>query len=72
MSNRYDATQKLISIFDDAGVGSNTALAAVEALGRAGGHDALVKLIEIHDKAGIGSNTRLVAVKALGELGRVN
>lgn len=71
MTVRYDATQKLINIYDSSLSGPTSRLAAVEALGRVGGFDALEKLLAIYEDSSSGSATKLAVITALGEVGRV-
>ncbi|MDI3355676.1 hypothetical protein MO767_15115 [Pseudomonas sp. UYIF39] len=68
--SKTDAVDYLIRAIGDNSKGSNAQLAAVEALGEAGGDQAIDHLITFASDVARGSNAHMAVIKALGRAAR--
>ena len=68
--SKTDAVGYLIQAIKDSAKGSGAQMAAVEALGEAGGNQAIDYLMGFATEANRGSNALLTALRALGRASR--
>ena len=70
-TNQHAIVEKLIEIRRGASANSVREIAAITALGRAGGYNAVEHLLGIVTTASANSNREIAAIAALGEAARV-
>ncbi|MBH1489694.1 hypothetical protein [Stenotrophomonas muris] len=70
METKDDVVGSLHEIYRNSGAGTSRQLAAVRALGRAGGPKAAQLLWQIYEETSAGSVTQMACIAALGESAR--